>query len=256
MALGLVRIVLESHGLAGRQPERELGAEAQPVDQVLLGNEEAPLVVAALERAGVETARVSPVVVDPGRSADAGDDELASDWRRGALGLGLLVPRPGHGDPRVLHREWLAAPGRLALCAGRLAAGGALGMLALKADALVAAAVLAGGPFTLEVPLRVIGVELTGELQAGTGGVDLALVLLSRLREAREPVDVLELGGAGMGTLAMADRTSAVWLLAEAGLSAILPSDEATRAELAALDATGTGAGSRRRRPTRVGRGA
>jgi len=235
MVLGLVRVVLESHGLAGKVPEREAGAETRRVDQMLLGSEEAPLVVAVLERAGVETARVSPVVVDPGRSAGAGEAEPASDWRRGALGLGLLVPRPGHGDPRVLHRERLAAPGQLVLCAGRLAACGALGMLALKADALVAAAVLAGGPFTLEVPPRVIGVELTGELPAGTGGVDLALALLSRLREAGEAVDVLELGGTGVGTLAMTERMSAAWLLGEAGLPAIFPSDEATRAELAAL---------------------
>jgi aconitate hydratase len=234
MAFGLVQAVLESHGLEQTVPERGPGAGIRFVDQVLLGSEQAPVVVALLGRAGVVSARVSPALVDPGCGAGGGEDEPATDWRRAALGLGLLVPRPGHGDTRVLHRERLAAPGRLVLCAGRIAACGALGMLALETDALVAAAVLAGGPFVGEEP-RVLGVELAGALAPVAGGVDLALALLSRLREAGEAVGVLELGGAGVGTLAMTERMSAAWLLGEAGLLAMFPSDEVTRAELAAL---------------------
>jgi aconitate hydratase len=233
MAFGLVQAVLESHGfertMVGRNPE----AGVRLVDQVLLGSEQAPLVVALLRRAGVQSVCVSPALADPGCGGDGGEDEPAADWRRAALGLGLLVPRPGHGDLRVLHRERLAAPGRLALCAGRLAACGALGMLALETDALVAAAVLAGGPFAPEEP-RVLGVELAGALAPGVGGVDLALALLSRLRETGEAVQVLELGGGGVGTLAMTERMSAAWLLGEAGLLALFPSDEVTRVELAA----------------------
>jgi len=233
MAFGLVQAVLESHGLERTVVERNPEVGIRLVDQVLLGSEQAPLVVALLRRAGVESARVSPALVDPGCGGDGGEDEPATDWRRAALGLGLLVPRPGHGDLRVLHRERLAAPGRLALCAGRLAACGALGMLALETDALVAAAVLAGGPFAPE-ETRVLGVELVGALAPAAGGVDLALALLSRLREAGEAVQVLELGGDGVGTLAMTERMSAAWLLGEAGLLAMFPSDEVTRAELAA----------------------
>jgi aconitate hydratase len=233
MAFGLVQAVLESHGLERTVVERNPEVGIRLVDQVLLGSEQAPLVVALLRRAGVESARVSPALVDPGCGGDGGEDEPATDWRRAALGLGLLVPRPGHGDLRVLQRERLAAPGRLALCAGRLAACGALGMLALETDALVAAAVLAGGPFAPE-ETRVLGVELVGALAPAAGGVDLALALLSRLREAGEAVQVLELGGDGVGTLAMTERMSAAWLLGEAGLLAMFPSDEVTRAELAA----------------------
>jgi len=234
MAFGLVQAVLESHGLERTVVERNPDVGIRLVDQVLLGSEQAPLVVALLRRAGVESARVSPVLAETGCGSDGGEDEPATDWRRAALGLGLLVPRPGHGDLRVLHRERLAAPGRLALCAGRLAACGALGMLALETDALVAAAVLAGGPFVPEEP-RVLGVELSGALTPVAGGVDLALALLSRLREAGETVEVIELGGGGVGTLAMTERMSAAWLLGEAGLLAMFPSDEVTRAELAAL---------------------
>lgn len=234
MAFGLVQAVLESHGLERTVVERSPDVGIRLVDQVLLGSEQAPLVVALLRRAGIESACVSPALVDPGCGSDGDEDEPATDWRRAALGLGLLVPRPGHGDLRVLHRERLAAPGRLALCAGRLAACGALGMLALETDALIAAAVLAGGPFVPEEP-RVLGVELAGALTPVAGGVDLALALLARLREAGEAPEVLELGGAGVGTLAMTERMSAAWLLGEAGLLAMFPSDEVTRAELAAL---------------------
>jgi len=234
MAFGLVQAVLESHGLERTVVERNPDVGIRLVDQVLLGSEQAPLVVALLRRARVDSVRVSPSLADPGCGSDGGEDEPATDWRRAALGLGMLVPRPGHGDLRVLHRERLAAPGRLALCAGRLAACGALGMLALETDALVVAAVLAGGPFVPAEP-RVLGVELAGALMPVAGGVDLALALLSRLRETGEAVEVLELGGAGVGTLAMTERMSAAWLLGEAGLLAMFPSDDVTRAELAAL---------------------
>ena len=234
MAFGLAQAVLDSHGLERTVPGRDPDAGIRLVDQVLLGSEQAPLVVALLKGAGVESVRVSPALVDPGCGSDGGEDEPATDWRRAALGLGFLVPRPGHGDLRVLHRERLAAPGRLVLCAGRLAACGALGMLALETDALVAAAVLAGGPFAPEEP-RVLGVELSGALAPVAGGVDIALALLSRLREVGEAVEVVEFGGAGVGTLAMTERMSTAWLLGEAGLFALFPSDEVTRAELAAL---------------------
>ncbi len=234
MAFGLVQAVLESHGLERTVVERTRDAGIRIVDQVVLGSEQVPLVVALLRRAGVESARVSPALADPGSGNDGDEDEPATDWRRAALELGMLMPRPGHGDLRVLHRERLAAPGRLALVSGRIAACGALGMLALEADALVAAAVLAGGPFVPEEP-RVLGVELAGALSPVAGGVDLALALLSRLRETGAAADVLELGGGGVATLAMTERMSAAWVLGEAGLLALFPSDEVTRAELAAL---------------------
>jgi len=125
-------------------------------------------------------------------------------------------------------------------------------MLALRADALVAAAVLAGGPFAPEEP-RVLGVGLTGSLVPVAGGVDLALVLLARLREAGGAVEVLEMGGDGVGTLPMTERMSAAWLLGEAGLLAMFPSDEVTRAELAAL---GRDQDWRRIEAARVGDGA
>lgn len=234
MAFGLVQAVLESHGLERTVVERNPDVGFRLVDQVLLGSETAPLVVALLRRAWVDSVRVSPTLADPGCGGDGGEDAPATDWRRAALGLGMLLPRPGHGDLRVLHRERLAAPGRLALCAGRLAACGALGMLALEADALVVAAALAGGPYAPEEP-RVLGVELAGALKPVAGGVDLALALLSRLRETGEVAEVLELGGAGVGTLSMTERMSAAWLLGEAGMLALFPSDDVTRAELAAL---------------------
>jgi len=234
VAFGLVQAVLASHGIERTVVERSPDVGIRRVDQVLLGSEQASLVVALLRRAGVESVCVSPSLVDHGCGGDAGKDEPATHWRRSALGLGLLLPRPGHGDPRVLHRERLAAPGRLVLCAGRLAACGALGMLALETDGLVAAAVLAGGPFVPEEP-RVLGVELMGALAPVAGGVDLALALLSRLREAGEAVQVVEMGGGGVEALAMTERMSAAWLLGETGLLAMFPSDEVTRAELDAL---------------------
>ena len=234
MAFRLVQGLLEAHGLEPVPADRHGDALLPRVDQVLLGSEQAALVVALLERAGVESVRVHPSLADPGRAAAAAEAEPASDWQRAALDLGMLLPRPGHGEAEVLHREWLAAPGRLALCAGPLPGCGAFGMLALEADAMEVAAVLAGGPMTLRAP-RVRGVALAGALPRGVGGVDLALALLSRLREAGVELDALEFGGPGVAGMSMADRMGAAWLLAQAGIPAVFPADDATRAELAAL---------------------
>ena len=230
----LAQAVLEAHGLGTIPPEREQDAVLRSVDQVLLGREHAPLVVALLERAGVGRAQVKTVLADPGRGYDADGVPGVGGWRRGASARGLLLPRPGYGAVDVLHRERLAAPGGLVLCAGPLPACGALGMLALGADPLAGAAVLAGGELTLRAP-RVVAVELGGTLAPGVGGADIALSLLARLEEAGAPADAIEFGGPGVGTLPMAERTSAAWLLAQAGLPALFPSDECTRAELAGL---------------------
>jgi aconitate hydratase len=234
VAFGLVRAVLESHGLEGAAAERAADELILRPDQVLLGSEEAPLVVAALERAGVDSVRVRPVLAGSGRASGGGEAEPEPHWQRAAVGLGMLIPRPGQGEIENLHGERLAGPGRLMLCTGRLPASGAFGMLALGVDALVAAAVLAGGPHTRR-SLSVLGVDLTGVLPGGTCGVDLALALLLRLREVGEGVEVIEFGGPGVTALSMADRVGAAWLLAEAGLPALFPSDETTRAELEAL---------------------
>ena len=234
MAFGLVRALLESHGLQGGPAVGAADELTLRADQVLLGSEDAPLVVAALERAGVDAVRVRPVLAGWSRAVGGREAEPEPLWLRAAVGLGMLIPRSGQGEIENLHRERLAGPGRLMLCTGRLPACGAFGMLAVGVDAIVAAAVLAGGPHT-RPNLRVLSVDLAGAPAPGSCGVDLALAVLLRMKEAGEEVDVIEFGGPGVATLPMADRVGAAWLLAEAGLPTLFPSDETTRTELAAL---------------------
>ena len=229
MAFRLARSVLESHGPEGVPTPGAAGAAAAVrVDQVLLWGGEVPVVIAALERAGLARVRVRPTFACPG------DAEALAESRAAAQRLGALVPRAGRGDAAVLHAERFAAPGRLLLCAGRLPACGALGMLAVERDALEVAEVLAGAPFVLE-DMRVLGVDLRGALVEGSGGADLALAMLARLRAAGETPDVVEFAGSGLEGLEMSERLAACWLLAEAGMPALFPSDERTRAELRAL---------------------
>ncbi len=233
MSFRLTQALLEAHGLGTIPPERERDAVLRHVDQVLLDRDQAPLTVALLERAGVAAPRVRTVLVETGR-ADGGEAPTPADWRRLALARGMLLPRPGRGEAETLHRERLAAPGRLALCAGTLPACGAYGMLAVRVDALEAAAVLAGGALTLRTP-RVWGLELAGALPPGVGGADLALAVLARWVRSDRAGEVVEFGGDGAGAMPMAERVSAAWLLGQAGLPCLFPSDEVTRAALAAL---------------------
>lgn len=230
----MTQAVLEAHGLEPMPAERGRDAVLRRVDQVLLARDHAPLVIALLERAGVDRSRVKTVLAETGPGDVGGEAADGSDWRRAGAARGLLLPRPGHGAVETLHREWLAAPGRVVLCAGPMPACGAFGMLAIGADALETAAVLAGGGLTLRSP-RVLSVALGGRASPGVGGADLALALLARMRESAWPVDVVEFGGEGVGALPMAERVSAAWLLAQAGLPSLFPSDETTRSALAAL---------------------
>jgi aconitate hydratase len=223
---GLSATALEAHGLAslplGRDGERALPR----VDQALLGTDAAALVAAALERAGVSAIAVRPALVDPGAAAGAPGGH---DWRAIAVALGMRLPRPGHDDLVALQREQLAQPGGLVACAGTLAACGALGMLPLPAAPLDLAALLAGAPLALSPP-RVRAVALEGALPRGADGTDLALVLLAGPGDE----EIVELAGPGVAALPMADRCAVAWLLAQSGRVALFPSDEATRAFMAA----------------------
>ena len=229
MAFRLARSVLESHGLDEvPSPRGGAGVSAVRVDQVLLCGDEAPAVLAALARAGLDRVRARQAFACPG------DAEALAESRALALRLGALVPRAGHGDPAVMHAERFAAPGRLAVCAGRVPACGAFGMLALERDALEVAEVLAGAPLAVD-GLRVLGVELAGVPAPGTDGADLALAVLAGLAARGGPPDVIELAGESLARLGIRDRVAACWLLADAGCPALMPSDERTRGELRAL---------------------
>jgi aconitate hydratase len=226
----LVQSLLESHGIEGTPLDGGDDALLLRPDQVLLGGEDASLAIALLEEAGIASVRVHPTIASPGRASSAAGE--TAEWQESVLRLGMLAPRPGHGELEVLHRETLAAPGRLLLSAGCASACGACGMLALPADAMAAAAVLAGGPLVRRAP-EVLAVHLLGVPPPGVGGVDLALGLLAALRAARRTPEILEFGGEAVERLSMADRVAAAWLLAEAGLPVIFPADDRTRAELA-----------------------
>ncbi|MBI5708896.1 MAG: hypothetical protein HZC42_01105 [Candidatus Eisenbacteria bacterium] len=241
----LTRALLEAHLLEpGALDDAAPGAPlVLAVDQVTLDEDEAPLVLAAFGSLGLPRARVGTLLACAGRGtgpAAVADTPESAALRAAALRAGALVARPVPGGADALHRERLAAPGRLAVAAGLggaggagAASGGALGMLVVRAGEIETAAVLAGGALRLAKP-EVLEVWLEGVPAPWVGGVDLALALLAR---RGRPADgtVIEFGGPGAEALAVADRIAAAWLLTAGGaLAVVFPSDEGTRAWLRA----------------------
>ena len=80
-----------------------------------------------------------------------------------------------------------------------------LGVLGWGIGGLEAETVMFGMPATLRIP-DVVGVRLTGKLQAGTLATDLALTITHRLREVGVTGEFVEFFGPGVSTLTVGER--------------------------------------------------
>jgi len=147
---------------------------------------------------------------------------------------GLYFSRPGNGICHYLHIERFARPGQLLIGAdSHTPMSGALGMIAIGASGLEAAAILAGAAFELEMP-RVVGVELRDRLPPWVEAKDIALELLRRRGLSGGLGRIFEFTGPGVATLNITDRATICNMIAELGATtALFPSDERTREWLA-----------------------
>jgi aconitate hydratase len=207
-------------------------------DHVLAGGVAAVVTLGAFEALGVP--RIVPDVAVVG--AERHGPEAAFEDLRELRGLqeasqraGAHFVRPGEGRCEQVHLERLAAPGRVMLCAGRRAPlAGALGMLAIPAGALEAAAALAGQAVERERP-TVLGIRLEGTLAPGLDGHDVVCALVARLGAGGAAGRWLEFGGAGAATLGVASRLAVLHAIERLDSPlALFPSDDAARRFLAA----------------------
>ena len=241
MPASLTRRILEAHRLEPGSGWLPLGAESELAlspDHVVFGEASSATVVPAFESLAVERVAVPVAMVCADRHASAMafkqtvDLQVLQSW---AGARGVWFSRPGTGSPDLVHRERLAAPGRLMIVAGRTPPGcGALAMLGLACGELEVAAALAGAP-VYRSGVAVLGVRLFGSPGPWVGGQDVALELQHRLAPEGAQGMVVEFSGPGVASLAMADRGV---LAAHGGVlgatACLFPSDEVTRAWLAA----------------------
>ncbi|NBD34567.1 MAG: aconitate hydratase, partial [Chloroflexi bacterium] len=152
-----------------------------------------------------------------------------------AAKYGAYFSRPGNGICHQVHLERFAEPGKTLLGSdSHTPNAGGLGALGIGAGGLDVAVAMAGAPFHLTMP-AIVGVQLTGALAPWVTAKDVILTLLQRLSVKGGVGNILEYYGPGVATLTVDARATICNMGAELGAtSSLFPSDEQTRAYLAA----------------------
>ena len=150
---------------------------------------------------------------------------------------GLRYSPAGNGISHYVHLERFARPGRLLVGAdSHTTLSGSVGMFAVGAGGLDVAVAMAGYGFDLACP-RVVAVELTGALPPWVEAKDVILELLRRVTVRGGRGVVFEFTGPAVAGLSVTQRATIANMITETGATtAVWPSDDQTRAWLAAQD--------------------
>ena len=214
----------------------------------------------AVARAGGDPARVNPLVpvdliidhsvqVDLFRSPEAYEANIEWEYRRNGeryallrwaqqafQGLRVVPPGAGichqvnleHLGEVVSVRDGVAFPDTLIGTDSHTTMVNGLGVLGWGVGGIEAEAAMLGQPTFLPHP-DVVGVEVTGELPAGSTATDLVLTLTQMLRAHGVVGRFVEFYGPGLSSLTIADRATLSNMCPEYGAtSAYFPVDERT----------------------------
>lgn len=230
--------------LAGRAEDPNLAGDLirVKVDQVVLARDP-ERTISEVTQGGGKRCAVEVAVAYETRCVTTPGDYSPSNARafRDALGLGMLVARPGVGYPAAVHLERFGSPARLAITdEPRLAAVGGSGMLSLVVPPFQLAEALVTGSISVRPP-RSIQVLLSGRIRPFVCVRDVGLELIRRgLGEAIRRVDeqhrapvVIEFAGPSARLLSVGERAVLSSLAPCLGASAaVFVSDEKTEVYL------------------------
>lgn len=148
---------------------------------------------------------------------------------------GLWLSRPGNGICHSVHYARFGIPGKTLMGTdSHTTTGGAIGMFALGAGGMDAAAAMAGLPVRLRMP-EVVKVNLTGRLRPGSSAKDVVLEMLRRFGVKGGLGKVFEYVGPGVLTLEVPERGTIANMGAEMGATtSVFPADEVVRKFFAA----------------------
>lgn len=231
--------------LAGRADDPSLRSDLVRVkiDQVVLSREPERALTEALLAGAKKCAVEVAVAYDTRCVSHAGEERTPQAQRalRDALGIGLLMARPGIGFPAAVHLERFGSPARLSLSDDpRLSSVGGAGMLSLVAPPAQLAEALLTGSAWVRRP-RSIQVLLSGRVRPFVCVRDVGLELVRRgLKEAIHRVDsqygapvVIEFAGPSARLLSVAERAVLSALAPQLGAAAsVFVSDEKTEVYL------------------------
>jgi aconitate hydratase len=208
------------------------------VDQVLIEDATGVMCALQFEQLGVPRVAVPLAVMYVDHNVLQIDERNMDDHRylqSFSARYGLLHSRPGNGISHYVHLERFGVPGQLLAGAdSHTPTAGALGMLAIGLGGLDVALAMAGDGIVLG-PQRIVRVALRGALPPWVGAKDVILELLRRTGVRGGTGTIFEFAGEGVRALSLTERATIANMITETGAtSAVFPSDEATRAWLAA----------------------
>ena len=150
---------------------------------------------------------------------------------------GVYFSRPGNGICHQVHLERFGKPGKTLIGSdSHTPTGGGLGMLSFGAGGMDVAVAMGGGAYYINMP-KMFKVNLTGKLNPYVTAKDVSLELLRILSVKGGVGAIIEWGGPGIATLSVPERATITNMGTELGATtSIFPSDEVTRAFLAAQD--------------------
>ena len=238
MGKTLTEKLIAAHLVSGSM---EPGAEvALRIDQTLTQDATGTMAYLEFESMGIDRVKTKRSVAYIDHNTLQSGFENADDHRyiqTVTKKHGIRFSRPGNGICHQVHLERFAVPGKTLIGSdSHTPTAGGIGMLGMGAGGLDVAVAMGGGSYYITMP-KSIRIELTGALPDYVGAKDVILEVLRRLDVKGGVGAILEYVGEGVKTLSVPQRATITNMGAELGAtSSLFPSDEVTRAFLAAQD--------------------
>ncbi|MBR2848233.1 MAG: aconitate hydratase [Clostridia bacterium] len=236
MGLTIAQKIIKEHLIEG---EMVAGQEiALKIDQTLTQDATGTMAYLEFEAIGISRVKTELSVAYIDHNTLQSGFENADDHRyiqSVARKHGIRFSRPGNGICHQVHLERFGKPGKTLIGSdSHTPTGGGIGMLAFGAGGMDVAVAMGGGVYHITMP-KMIKVNLTGKLSPWVSAKDVSLEILRILSVKGGVGYIIEWGGEGVKTLSVPERATITNMGTELGATtSIFPSDEATRAFLAA----------------------
>ena len=238
MGQTLVQKIIKEHLVSG---EMKVGCEiGLKIDQTLTQDATGTMAYLQFEAMGIKRVDTELSVAYIDHNTLQSGFENADDHRyiqTVTKKHGIRFSRPGNGICHQVHLERFAVPGKTLIGSdSHTPTAGGMGMLGMGAGGLDVAVAMGGGTYYITMP-KVIKINLKGALSSYVSAKDVILKVLSILGVKGGVGAVIEYAGEGVKTLSVPQRATITNMGAELGAtSSVFPSDEITRAFLAAQD--------------------
>lgn len=238
MGYTIAQKIIKNHLVSG---EMTVGSEiGLKIDQTLTQDATGTMAYLQFEAMGTERVRTELSVAYIDHNTLQAGFENADDHRyiqTVTKKHGIRFSRPGNGICHQVHLERFGVPGKTLIGSdSHTPTAGGIGMLGMGAGGLDVAVAMGGGTYYITMP-KIIHIALTGKLPDYVGAKDVILEVLRMLDVKGGVGAIIEYGGEGAKTLSVPQRATITNMGAELGAtSSLFPSDEVTRAFLAAQD--------------------